>query len=319
MKKLKLKLDFSVDCLSGELIPLKKYKEKIRETTNRKNGIYISEMADLYYKEVYGKNILEMLSLNYEIPVCPITNEFVSYTLNGSINFGKFSANCTPSQITQYSLKNNEEYKKKIEKFKVDRIGDGNPMFGKSAWNKGLKKEDDERVLNISKNRTGIAFSDKTKNKQSESAKKRKIHGHTGFKHSEESKQIMREKTIARFKKGKFPQTNSLLHRIVKEMMESIFGKCGVDFFEEQEKYGFVFDFFVSNFLIEVQGDYFHCNPETRHAIPKNKMQENNITRDVRKKNAVEENGEYILVELWENDIINNKEKVLLCLKNLKK
>lgn len=314
-----LKLDFSIDCLTGQKIPLDEYRNKIKQVIKRKSGIYVSEIANLYYKETYNKNILEVLSLKYEIPICPITNEFVSFTLRGSIFFGKFSTNCTPSQITHYSLENNEEYKKKIESFKTIRKGAGNPMFEKDAWNKGKTKEDNLIMKKISEDRLGLVMSEEVKKKQSESAKKREIHGHTGIKHSEESKQVMREKTIARFKKGEFPQTNSLPHRIVKEILKSIFGECGVGFFEEQEKYGFVFDFMVNNFLIEVQGDYFHCNPNTRHAKPKNKMQENNLKRDIRKKDAVEKGGEYIFVELWENDIINNKEKIILCLKNLKK
>jgi phosphoribosyl-dephospho-CoA transferase len=48
-------------------------------------------------------------------------------------------------------------------------------------------------------------------------------------------------------------------------------------------------------------------------------MQKNNLKRDKRKKNLVLLEKKYNLIELWENDIINNKEKIILCLKNLKK
>lgn len=102
-------------------------------------------------------------------------------------------------------------------------------------------------------------------------------------------------------------------------MLEEVFKKKGVSFFEEVEKYGFVFDFQVENNLIEVQGDYFHCNPETKHREPKSKMQIKNTERDKRKRDAVKQHNEYKLVELWENDIINNKQNVLLWIENLKK
>lgn len=314
----KIKENFKIDFFTGKEIPLDEYRKKFKEKSKLKN-VYLSQIADFYYREKYSRNILDALSLKYNIPLCPITNEYVSYKLSGSVIFGKFSSSCTPSQITQYSLKNNEEYKKKIKKFKVTRKGKGNPMFGKKAWNRGKNKKNNDIMRRNSENRKGVKFSEKTLKKMSESAKKRKVHGHKGFKHSEESKQIMREKTIARFKSGKFPQINSLPHRIVRNILESIFGKCGIDFFEEKEYGNFVFDFHVGKNLIEVQGDYFHCNPKTRHATPKNKMQENNLKRDKRKKEFVKKEKKYELIELWEYDIINNKEKVILWLKNLKK
>jgi hypothetical protein len=129
----------------------------------------------------------------------------------------------------------------------------------------------------------------------------------------------MREKTIARFKRGEFPQTNSFPHRETRKILEEIFGEVGKDFKEEFGYGGFVFDFKVGNYLIEVQGDYFHCNPETRHTIPKNKMQINNLERDKRKHKFVSDQGEYKLVEVWENDVVNNIEKIKICLSNLKK
>ena len=315
----KLKIDFKIDILQGTNIPLDEYREKFKKTINRKSGIYISEIADLYYREKYNKNILEILSTKYEIPKCPITNEFVTYVLTGSIIFGRFSKNCSNSQITNYCLLNDDEYKNKIEELKNTRKGAGNPMYGKKAWNYGLNKENNDIMMQNSLNRIGITFTEETKEKQSKSAKKRTVHGHTGIKHSEKSKEIMRRKTIERFKKGKFPHTNSVPHKIVKEILEKNYGACGVDFFEEEGLYGFVFDFMIGNYLIEVQGDYFHCNPKTRHANPKNTMQINNVKRDIRKKEEVEKNNEYILIELWENDIINNKKEIELCLMNLKK
>lgn len=100
-------------------------------------------------------------------------------------------------------------------------------------------------------------------------------------------------------KKGKFPQTNSLPHREIRKVLEECYGVVGKDFEEEFSYGGFIFDFKVGKFLIEVQGDYFHCNPDTRHAIPKNDMQRNNLKRDKRKRKIVKDRGEYMLIEFW--------------------
>lgn len=129
----------------------------------------------------------------------------------------------------------------------------------------------------------------------------------------------MREKTIERFKNGCFPQTNSLPHKKVRDLMEKIFGKIDNDFYEEFPYHGFVFDFMFPGYLIEVQGDYFHCNPNTRHAIPKNDMQINNMKRDKGKRSCVKKHKEYKLIEFWENDIINNIKSIEKCLQSLKK
>lgn len=314
-----LKIDFTNDYITGGKIPIAEYREKLKEIKGVKRNFYFSEIADFYYKEKYNNNILFVLSKNYDIPKCPISGEYVSYSLRGSIVFGQFSSNVSMSKRNKYIAENNEYYKAHVERMKIDRGGDGNPMYGRAAWNDGLTRFSDNRIMKMSNNRIGTHPTEKTKKRQSDSAKKRKIHGHTGIKHSEESKQIMREKTIARFKKNEFPQTNSLPHKLVKELCEQIFGKLGECFFEEFSYGGFVFDFKVNEYLIEVQGDYFHCNPNTRHAIPKNDMQKNNLERDNRKRNFVKESGEYILIELWEYDIINNIEKIKQCLKNLKK
>jgi len=309
----KLKIDFKIDVISEEEIPVIEIRKELKKKKDK--NYYLSEIADYYYQQKYGKNIMQVLSKTYEIPRCPITGDLVSYKLAGSLLFGKYSSTCSMFDMAKYIAENNENYKAHIERMKVERKGEGNPMYGETAWNDGLTKETDERVKQISEKRKGIKFSDETLVKMSESAKIREVHGHTGHKHSEESKQIMREKTIARYKAGAFPQTNSLPHRETRRLLEEL----KIDFNEEFEYGGFVFDFKVGEKLIEVQGDYFHCNPNTRHAVPKNKMQENNLKRDKRKHKFVEESEEYELIEIWEYDIVNKINKVKLCLNNLKK
>lgn len=313
----KLKIDFKKDIITGELIPIDEIRKKVISSKNKKNNnYYLSEIADFYYKEKYDKNIIEILSDFYEIPRCPATNEFVSYKLAGSIIFGKYSNIANAKKNGKYIAENDENFREYIERIKLERKGCGNPMYGAIPWNKNLTKETDERVNQVSEKLFGRFHTEESKKKQSESAKKRKIHGHTGFKHTEESKQIMREKTLKRFKDGKFPKTKTIPHLIVKEIIERFF----FDDFEEEYLYGgFSFDFKINNYLIEVQGDYFHCNPNTKHSIPKSSIQIKNFERDKRKRKFVLKKKEFVLIEIWEYDIINNFENVKKWIENLKK
>lgn len=317
------KQDFLQDWYTSELINidelLLEIKKKKIELGKRKNT-YISEVIELYYEEKHKKNLLEVLSLKYNIPICPITGSFVAFRHGGQISFFQFSKNVNRQKRNAYVAKNNENAKKHIEKMKVERKGSGNPAFGSTPWNKGLTIETSEVIrLNTEKKQVTISnYSQETKDaikkKQSESAKIRLVHGHTGKPHSEETKELLRQITISRIKNNKFPQTNSTIHIKFRELLIKLNVK-----FEEEVKIGkFSFDFKVGNVLIEVQGDYWHCNPFLeKYREPKTKGQRVNYLRDFVKDRFINEDTNYQLEKVWENDINNNIEKVELCLKKL--
>lgn len=77
----------------------------------------------------------------------------------------------------------------------------------------------------------------------------------------------------------------------------------------------FVYDFHISNskLLIEVQGDYWHCNPKV-FPKPINDYQKYAIVRDFRKKEYAKNLG-FTVLPIWEYDISHNfssvKEKIL--------
>ena len=310
----KLIADFKIDLKSKKTIPIEEYRKLLKDKFPNRKGFYITEIADLYYKSVYNLNILEVFSEFIDIPKCPVTNKLVSYKLSGNVILGKYSPDAFLKGMSKHIANNNENYKNHIKNMKINRLGEKNPMYGITAWNKGLNKTNNEIMKQNSEKRKGIIFSDETLKKQSESAKKRLKHGHTGIKHSEESKQIMREKTIERLKSGKFPQTNTLPHRKFAEMLNEI----NINNYEEEFKYGhFSFDFKVDNFLIEIHGDYWHANPNTRHSGATHSVQKINISRDKAKLNFVTKNEEYELIVFWENEIINQPEKIKSCLKEL--
>lgn len=206
----------------------------------------------------------------------------------------------------EYACGRFEGSMKYFEKSKTLRRGSGNPMYGKKAWNNGLTKETSDIVSRMSAKSRGRSASIQTRKRQSESAKKRKVHGHTGKKHSENSKEKMRIKTLEMIKNGKFKQTETLPHRL----MRSILIHLELEYEEEKNVKYWSFDFYIPsyNLYIEVDGDYFHSNPKLYPNGPKSKTQKVNWYRDIKKNDFVLKN-QITLLRFWESDIINNPEE----------
>jgi very-short-patch-repair endonuclease len=66
--------------------------------------------------------------------------------------------------------------------------------------------------------------------------------------------------------------------------------------------------------LVEVDGDFWHCNPNTKHAIPECKTQKINILNDQQKNQWAKDNG-FKLLRFWETDIKNNPQQIIETLK----
>jgi hypothetical protein len=70
------------------------------------------------------------------------------------------------------------------------------------------------------------------------------------------------------------------------------------------------YDFYIpeTNIIIEVDGDFWHCNPDKFPEV-KYSTQQYNLERDKEKNKWAQDNG-YKLLRFWENDINNNIKKV---------
>lgn len=70
------------------------------------------------------------------------------------------------------------------------------------------------------------------------------------------------------------------------------------------------YDFYIPeyNTIIEVDGDFWHCNPD-RFPIPQYESQKKNLIRDKEKNEWAISNG-YKIIRIWENDINNNIQQV---------
>jgi len=78
---------------------------------------------------------------------------------------------------------------------------------------------------------------------------------------------------------------------------------------------GFIPDFKIGNNIIEVQGDYWHCNPRI-YPEPINETQKNKIRIDKVKHSVYKELG-YEVLYLWEYDIVNDIDDCIKKILNL--
>ena len=136
------------------------------------------------------------------------------------------------------------------------------------------------------------------------------------------SKELSKAKKKARNPFGSSQNLKKNASAMKKEMtkpereMNQILTELNVEF-EPQKVVGFkIYDFYVpqSNLLIEVDGDYFHANPEIYTEGDLNKMQQRNVKNDEFKDILANGRG-YNLIRVWESDLANKYEEVKLNIK----
>jgi very-short-patch-repair endonuclease/biotin operon repressor len=95
--------------------------------------------------------------------------------------------------------------------------------------------------------------------------------------------------------------------KIIMEILEEL----SIKFLYNKQLEEYRPDFYIekNKLIIEVQGDYFHCNPYIYTEGPKDEIQLRHIIRDYYKKCYYLSRG-YEILYLWENDIINDLENV---------
>lgn len=151
----------------------------------------------------------------------------------------------------------------------------------------------------------GKKTSEEVKSKQSASAKTRKIHGHTGKKHSEETIEILREKTAERYRDGTFKRETSI-HLKVREFLSQLDLACSPEEEFTLKYFSLDFAFPDKKLAIECQGTYFHIDPRFYPNGPVSKVQRRNFGRDVAKKKYLDRMG-WTMLELWETEINNGQ------------
>lgn len=132
---------------------------------------------------------------------------------------------------------------------------------------------------------------------------------------SKETREKMSKTAVKNIiKKGKVKRSN------LEYKFEAILELLNIEYIHSYyvESINKIYDFYLPkyNILIEVDGDFWHCNP-IKFNKPECKTQEINIKNDKFKNEWAAQNG-YKLLRFWENDINNNISQVKkLLLENL--
>lgn len=123
----------------------------------------------------------------------------------------------------------------------------------------------------------------------------------------DETKDKSRETALKMLEDGKFSHTNTKPQLIVNEIL----GNMNIDYINEYNVKYYSIDNYLSDYdlFIEVQGDYWHCNP-IKFEKPKNKNQKDRIVRDKAKHKYIKNKYNTEILYLWEYDIIHNIELV---------
>lgn len=199
------------------------------------------------------------------------------------------------------------------------KMGEAN--LGKTPWNKGKKgvqvswnkgktasKESKEKM---SKSQKKLWENPKYRKRMSESARS-SINPNrfkTGHKFSKEVIDKIRKYTLKQYESGQFPkQTNTKPERQLKEELIKRGYKEGIDFihqFKFMNKFMCDFCFPHKKVIIEVDGDFWHGNPDKYSQEELHKHQLKGIARDKSKNAYIRkvDNGSWKLIRIWESDI----------------
>lgn len=267
----------------------------IKKYPTRKDGAYYVDKFINHLNHDCKLSIVEYCEKYFDFvwPRCPIKKDLVGYRVNGrglilsKFNKGSMSRKFCPS------------FDEACKKMSKERRGQGNPMYGKKPWNKDLDIND-PRIKKIAESRQGKKTPKHVKEKQSVSAKNRKIHGHTGKKHSPETIKKLRQHTAKLWASGVFNRVTSI-HIKVREYLQEL----GLSFQEEHQVRYFSLDFALLEHKvgIECQGTFFHVDPRIYPNGPICAIQRRNFGRDKAKRKICCDQEGWVIIELWETEI----------------
>lgn len=190
-----------------------------------------------------------------------------------------------------------------------------------TIWNKGLNIDDErvkdniekiisnpDRGKNISKKLKGVAKSETHKENIQKAAILRWS--------NEDEREKQSHRLISNLIKNNYKNKKTKLEIKFQSLLESLGFIENIDFIYQKQISSAIFDFYFEgkNLLIEVDGDFHHCNPNSIHSIPKYSIQLKTISNDIRK-NRIVDNKKIKLLRFWESDINNNLDSVIEILK----
>lgn len=270
-------------------------KQKVTSSfVGPRSGTYYLEHFRSYV-ESKGETLKEYCKkyLGIQWPCCPITGNEVGYRIEGvglvlqRFVKGKMSKEHCP------------KFKLACQKFSSERTGSGNPMFGKEAWNKGKTAESDERLAKVAEGRKGTKASEETRVKQRLARALSPVKARHTTPHTQKMKEAMSRDIASRYAKGVYSRKTQI-HKDVESMLTSL----GIKFESEFNLLMFSIDIAIPELkiAIEIDGDFYHCNPKKYPSGPVSQMQKKNLKRDAAKNSFLKNRG-WAVLRYWESDI----------------
>lgn len=215
--------------------------------------------------------------------------------------------------------KNPETHKKAIEtqkknwkegKYKGWWEDKSEETFYKIEGIKEKLRNNKERGKSISKKLKGVPKTEESKRKLSETQKNR-------YKNNPQLRINQSQYRLEWMRKNSKVKTSKLEEKFMK-ILDGVGLIKDVDYIHNHliSKIKTFFDFYIPNkkIIIEVDGDFYHCNPNTKYSIPEYEIQKKNKLNDKRK-NTWCNNHQMILIRYWEKDINERPEWVISDLK----
>lgn len=173
----------------------------------------------------------------------------------------------------------------------------------------GIKEKlrnDKERGKKISKSLKGVPKTEESKKKLSITQKKR-------YENNPQLRINQSKYKLEWMRKNSKVKTSKLENKFMKILDEIGFIK-DVDYIHNHliSNIKTFFDFYIPNnkIIIEVDGDFYHCYPNSKYSTPEYDIQIKNLSNDKRK-NTWCENHNITLIRYWEKDINERPEWVI--------
>lgn len=203
-----------------------------------------------------------------------------------------------------------------VAKYANSRTGDNNPIKTwihdqqkKNSWRKNISNALLGKNLGLSYEQIYGARAKIIRQRMSDSAKKRKVHGNLGYHHSLQTRRKIAQKTSLYLATTKY-KASFLQERLFFSLKELL----GERVFLEHRVGFYVVDIAYENFAIEVDGDFWHCN-ENLGFYPRYNCQRRNIRND-KAKNSYLANLGWQVVRIWVSELSANFETVVSVLVN---
>jgi G:T-mismatch repair DNA endonuclease (very short patch repair protein) len=210
--------------------------------------------------------------------------------------------------------------------------GSNNGMFGKEGPNKGLTKENSERIKNsgikISETRKKMFASGELDLSGTNNGMYGKSAWNSGLTKLTDERVYNYSKNMSDSAKLRWDnytqeEKNEIIGRLtlgcnkakkdtsIELKIENLLNELGIKYEKQHRLSKWVFDFYLPEFntIIECQGDYWHANPLLFENKKLNNIQLKNIDRDKRKKLFIGEN-QINSIFLWECEIHSNIEEI---------